>query len=485
VVRNAPPWLVSAAVHMLLLILLGLWFITIEQPRNLISLESFKDEIYAEKLGEQLKYDSPLGKEKVFDVNEPVLTPDHLPPVDDPFAAPSKLLDLQPDGNTASSQINAKQIGLALTGRREGSKQSLLGRYGGTKTTEEAVLRGLDWLARNQLKEGAWSLAGPYSDGAFQVANQEAATAMALLAFQGNGQTPREGKHQKNVARGWSWLLKQQQSDGCFFREGGMNHRFYTHALCSIAICELLGMTKDNSYRKPATQAIDYLLRSQGPEGGWRYQPQVDSDISVTGWCVMALQSARMAGLEIPRESFSRIEQFLDRVGKYDGSRYAYQEGDSVSPAMTAEALLIRQYLGWKRDNPRMAAGVQWITSPANLVSYEENRDVYCWYYTTQVAHNMEGECWKRWNNVMRQALPEHQVRTGKEAGSWDPKRPTTDQWGSSAGRLYVTCLSIYMLEVYYRHLPLYQNVYNLNLPSMEFSQPAPEEGPEKDDGQK
>ena len=30
------------------------------------------------------------------------------------------------------------------------------------------------------------------------------------------------------------------------------------------------------------------------------------------------------------------------------------------------------------------------------------------------------------------------------------------DQWGQHGGRLYTTCLSIYMLEVYYRHLPIY-----------------------------
>ena len=65
-----------------------------------------------------------------------------------------------------------------------------------------------------------------------------------------------------------------------------------------------------------------------------------------------------------------------------------------------------------------------------------------------------------RWP-VMRQALPENQVQKGKEAGSWDPARPSEDQWGRYAGRLYVTCLSIYHLEVYYRHMPLYQDVYS------------------------
>jgi hypothetical protein len=42
----------------------------------------------------------------------------------------------------------------------------------------------------------------------------------------------------------------------------------------------------------------------------------------------------------------------------------------------------------------------------------------------------------------------------GRERGSWDPRG---DRWGDAGGRLYVTCLSICILEVYQRHLPLYQ----------------------------
>ena len=65
----------------------------------------------------------------------------------------------------------------------------------------------------------------------------------------------------------------------------------------------------------------------------------------------------------------------------------------------------------------------------------------------------MEGEPWRKWNNVMKQVLPENQEQGGKERGSWSPRG---DRHGSPGGRLYVTCLSIYMLEVYYRHLPIY-----------------------------
>jgi hypothetical protein len=62
----------------------------------------------------------------------------------------------------------------------------------------------------------------------------------------------------------------------------------------------------------------------------------------------------------------------------------------------------------------------------------------------------------------MRQYLPETQVKKGPEAGSWDSN---SDRWGGSAGRLYVTCLRTYMLEVYYRHLPIYSSLYSAEKP--------------------
>jgi hypothetical protein len=84
------------------------------------------------------------------------------------------------------------------------------------------------------------------------------------------------------------------------------------------------------------------------------------------------------------------------------------------------------------------------------------SQNVYYWYYATQTLHHMEGDYWDRWNEVMRQAVPSQQIKTGAEKGSWSP---SNDRWGSTAGRLYTTCLSIYMLEVYYRHLPIYANL--------------------------
>ena len=72
-----------------------------------------------------------------------------------------------------------------------------------------------------------------------------------------------------------------------------------------IAICELYAMTDDSRLRMPAQRSVDYAVKIQDSLGGWRYQPGSDSDTSVTGWFVMGLQSARMAGLELSMTSSS------------------------------------------------------------------------------------------------------------------------------------------------------------------------------------
>jgi hypothetical protein len=119
---------------------------------------------------------------------------------------------------------------------------------------------------------------------------------------------------------------------------------------------------------------------------------------------------------------------------------------------MIAEGLLCRQYLGWKHADERLQDGCKILL--ANPVDYGD-ANVYYWYYATQVTHHMGGDIWDEWNRVMREAVPRNQEQTGKERGSWPPE---DDRWGAHGGRLFVTCLSIYMLEVYYRHLPIYDH---------------------------
>jgi hypothetical protein len=78
---------------------------------------------------------------------------------------------------------------------------------------------------------------------------------------------------------------------------------------------------------------------------------------------------------------------------------------------------------------------------------------MYYNYYATQVMAHWEGEEWKKWNGEMRDYLVNTQATQGHETGSWT----FNSHWDSRGGRLYSTSLATMILEVYYRHMPIYR----------------------------
>ena len=379
--KMAPPWMVSMILHMAGMIFLAVLFLP-NVARTTIDMTAN----FSEQLGEQLEHDFNLSVTDDELPQEPLITPDTLPPVEQPLLAPADL-DLQSKGVTPNAPFRTPNIGIALNGREPGMKKVLLLAYGGDATTEAAVRRGLEWLKRNQRSKGNWSLRGPYSNGAHDE-DQTAATAMALLAFQGAGNTHRRGDFKDQVAKGWRSLVRMQKPNGDFWHGSMRHHRLYAQAQATIAACELYGMTKDSALRLPAQRAIDYAVEIQDDLGGWRYRPGSESDTSVTGWFVMALQSAQMAGLNVPTTTLERVSAFLDSVSHAGGSTYSYLPNQDPTYSMTAEGLLCRQYLGWGQFDERMVRGIRHLTA---LPPDWSDRDVYYWYYATQTLHHVGG----------------------------------------------------------------------------------------------
>jgi hypothetical protein len=334
----------------------------------------------------------------------------------------------------------------------------------------DAIVYALHWLARHQLHDGNWSLQH-YADrckdatctGPGAVESEVAATALGTLPFLAAGQTHlSRGTYQKTVATAIGWLLRHQKADGDL-REGST---MYAHALATITLCEACGMTGDRAVGYAAQRAVTFIQNAQNTTtGGWRYQPGEEGDLSVLGWQVMALRSAQMAGLKVDAAVLERAKTFLQTVASpnpnggstsssQSGGLFAYTPGSRASTTMTSVGLLCHQYLGMRRDDPLMVAGTAHLLDnlPDNTV-----RDVYYWYYASQVMHNQPGPDWDAWKRKMRRALIESQDREGCAAGSWDPYRPATDRWGVQGGRLMMTSLATLTLEVPFRYLPLYK----------------------------
>ncbi len=452
--RSAKPWFLSSVVNIAAIVILALIPILMTSGGELV-LELSRMDAPDAQPDPQIIDDAKLVEPAVeaFLPAAGELEIVELPEFQSELPDLENLKIAMPEG------LGMPAIGSMLSGRQEGTKEGLLAAYGGSAATENAVLNGLDWLHRHQGADGMWSLTGRQKDGSYadggSEENKNAATAMAMLAFQGFGQTHQDGpieKFRHSLARAAKSLRKRQTKDGGFTRNVPSHHHLYTQALCTLALCELYAMSKDEKLREPAERAIGYLVKSQDAAGGWRYVFGSDSDLSVSGWVMMALQSARMAGIHVPQETLYRFEEFLDSVAVDGGSRYAYTPNGGAKLSMTAEGLLCRQYLGWPQDNSNLLQGVQWL-GENGIATSGNSSDFYYWYYATQVLHNIEGEAWTDWNAVMSRALPDRQETKGPERGSWSPEK---DSWGQRAGRLYTTSLAIYMLEVYYRHLPIY-----------------------------
>ncbi len=390
----------------------------------------------------------------VFPVPSLVLrAPNILSPVPG-YVAPPALVPLDGSGLIRSPQIlltaTELKIGGGYEGRTAAARDRLAAARGGSPASERAVELGLAWLTAHQRDDGGWHFDHQGGKCAGQCRHPgsnnstTAATALALLAFLGAGQTHQDGEHQVVVGRGLDYLLSRMvpSSRGGDLQEGTM----YAQGLATLALCEAYALSGDPQLRIPAQQALDFIANVQHPLGGWRYFPGQPGDTTVLGWQLMALQSGRLAGLQVPERTLVLAHEFLDRVQGEQGATYGYQaSGDQRTPS--AVGLLCRMYHGWKRTDDRLRVGIDRLAAHG-----PDDQDLYFTYYATQALHHFDGPQWEAWNSRLRDRLIAMQVKDGHGAGSWH----TADYHTVAGGRLCDTALAIMILEVYYRHMPLY-----------------------------
>jgi hypothetical protein len=468
-----PGWLVSTLMHAIVLLLLAL--LTFAPPpkfQNVLTVAAKKGDEGMEPLQEQLTNPVLLGPPatqpmpggqadsalEIADVQ-----------VGDDMDAVAMELELDLGEQLAPKENLLKDMGDASVGlesRGAEKRGEMLARYGGTEASEAAVAAALRWLAEHQLPDGGWSFdhrrgrcRGRCSDPGFLTRARNGATAIALLPFLGAGETHKKGDYKETIRRGLYFLVANMRvvaERGDLSEEGAY---MYSHGLGAIALCEAYAMTHDRELMRPAQYAVNHIVYAQDPvAGGWRYYPKEAGDTSMIGWQLMALKSAHMAYLRVPRETVIGASRFLDSVQTEGGAVYGYKRpGDRAGAdgdyATTAVGLLCRMYLGWERDNPALQSGVELLGEQG-----PSKDNMYFNYYATQVMRHYGGEHWERWNDVMRDYLVNSQARRKHMAGSWyfGGEPMLGDRGALHGGRLYFTSLATMILEVYYRHMPIY-----------------------------
>jgi hypothetical protein len=466
--HQAPSWLVSMVFHVAILLVLALWVI----PEHVAVRSTILTVLPGQEIEDAIEVAIPIDIEPPPTQADPdnvdVLPPG--PPSDPPPgiaagpgepAGPDIEVDIGQQRRWLRHNVLTRASGPGGPGGlhgRDGTPSDKL-RMDATPDGERAVATGLAWLAAHQMPDGGWGFnhamcpncKGQCRNPGTLAEARIAATGMALLPFLGAGQTHKNGRYKATVRAGLYFLVNHMKlgpQGGALNEPGG---RMYAQGIAAIAICEAFAMTRDKGLCQPAQQAINFICYAQDPVGGgWRYEPRQKGDTSVVGWQIMALKSGHLAYLRVPPATVKKAFQFLDTVQANSGANYGYVDPGS-GQATTAIGLLCRMYLGWKKDNPALARGVEWLgqqgPSPGNM---------YYNYYASQVMRHWDGDEWIKWNNPMRDQLVKSQATLGHEKGSWHMNKG--DHGADVGGRLYCTAMAVMILEVPYRMMPIYDH---------------------------
>ena len=159
-------------------------------------------------------------------------------------------------------------------------------------------------------------------------------------------------------------------------------------------------------------------MQSQKSEGGWRYQPVPnDADISVTICQIMALRAARNAGIKVPKSTIDRAIDYVKKSQDPDGGfMYTLQGGGSAYPRSAAgEACL---YYAGIYSGPEIQRGIKCLRARLPGKREEANDQFYyANYYATQAMFMSGGEAWKTYWPALRAEVLKRQQADGSWSG--------------------------------------------------------------------
>lgn len=315
-----------------------------------------------------------------------------------------------------------------------------------TVKASEAIDKGLRFLLENQRDDGSWA-AGENGERATAI------TSLGLMAFMSRAEFPGAGPNGEALTRAKDWLLRQAKKSP----QGYLGSSMYEHAMATLALTELWGMTEErddhDAFQKAIEAAVDVILRSQTPAGGWRYQPTPNGgeDTSATGTVFVALASARQAGIAVPNETIERVLTYFEVAANRKTGGFVYvPSGVGVAGAVSVGSTGAGAYAA-------QLAGARETEMAENAIRYLEERSpgifqgvgyyYYCHYYALQAMVQAGDERYAKWYPQIRDALISRQT----ENGSWT---------GKAEGPKVVdheTPMAIIMLATPYRYIPIYQ----------------------------
>jgi hypothetical protein len=353
-------------------------------------------------------------------------------------------------------------LGLFLTSSSQVRADEILPEY------RNAVKKGLEWVARNQHKDGHWEANGGQYPSCM--------TGLGGLSLLMEGSTMREGKYADNIRRAVDWLMERSQRNGLLANphnaiEAG--RYMYGHGFALLFLANVYGEEEDSDRRRKLedilTRAVDFTGKAQSSRGGWYYTSAQDGgdadEGSVTVTQMQALRAAKNAGILVPKSILDKGMKYLEQSTTENGGViYSLGNGGTAfgqqgSLALTAAALAC----GFSAGDYKTPLAKKWVRFcqmhiPIGNVG-RFGHDEYTLYYYSQCVYVM-GE------NIYQEMFPElperdrvtwsryrkelfgHLIRQQSGDGSWN---------GGYIGPIFATTTYLTILQLDNGTLPIYQ----------------------------
>ncbi len=198
---------------------------------------------------------------------------------------------------------------------------------------KQAINRALNWIASMQCKPGGWAAFDldndqewlnwvPYGDLKAMIDPNTADVTARVLEMLGACNLSIQPD---NLERSLDYLLKEQETEGCWFGRWGVNYIYGTSGVLSA-----LALINPLKYGRNINQGVDWLVKVQNVDGGWgetcfsyndpNLKGKGDSTASQTAWALIGLISAGEATGKLAFDSIEKGINYLLETQKSDGT---------------------------------------------------------------------------------------------------------------------------------------------------------------------
>jgi squalene cyclase len=304
---------------------------------------------------------------------------------------------------------------------------------------DQAIDRGLAWLANTQEADGSWESQG--------YGKNVGAISLALLGLMARGNLPGEGRYGHVVGKGVQWILAQAKPTGIiqFTEQSKQAPVMYGQALATLMLSEVWGQTRYRDERGDIAavlrRAVDLIIQVQGPKGGWGYKsvPQ-DGDTSVCVMQVMALKSAQEAGIYVPEDTITRAIELIKTRYNEQTNTYGYRSTKFAYNHMGSSAAGTTIMFITGEDDPRYSTKAQQrllrgLRDEIKQIGHKH----YFTYYGSVSAYIAGEKQFAEWMKYLEPWL----LKSQRSNGAW--------------GATHDTGFAILAAALPYRYLPIYQ----------------------------